>query len=204
MKNSNDKPELNSLDAENLLALSRSGDELAGAVLLSKMIPFVMSRALIYINNEMDIEDLAQEGMIGLISAIHNYNFDSDIPFRIFAKICIDRKIFSALKSSLRQKHMPLKNYISFNAGDEVIEVAGGTSVFSKSPEEMFIEEEEAELIRSRMKESLSEFELEVFEAYLSGCSYEEISRKLSSNTKAVDNAMQRVRRKMKTAKDDS
>lgn len=198
MENSAEQPNLKYLTNEELLTLSREGDDIATAMLISRMIPFVMSRAAACIGSGLDIEDLAQEGMIGLVSAIHNYDGSNNITFRTFAKICIDRRIYSAIKSSFRQKHMPLNNYISISAGDKILDIAGVDFNFLSNPEDVIIAEEDVLRLRTLMKEALSDFELEVLEQYLSGCTYDEIAAQIRSSVKSVDNALQRVRRKLR------
>ena len=146
-------------------------------------------------------EDIIQEGMIGLFKAIKGYNFEKDVSFRIFADLCIRRQIMTAIKASTRQKHIPLNSYLSLNktAFDEeddrtVIEMLDIDSV--PDPLDTITTKETYQKIGSTMSEVLSDFEQKVFSEYINGDSYIDIAKKINSHTKAVDNAVQRIKKK--------
>ena len=146
-------------------------------------------------------EDIIQEGMIGLFKAIKGYNFEKDVSFRIFADLCIRRQIMTAIKASTRQKHIPLNSYLSLNktAFDEeddrtVIEMLDIDSV--PDPLDTITTKETYQKIGSTMSELLSDFEQKVFSEYINGESYADIAKKINSHPKAVDNAVQRIKKK--------
>ena len=146
-------------------------------------------------------EDIIQEGMIGLFKAIKGYNFEKDVSFRIFADLCIRRQIMTAIKASTRQKHIPLNSYLSLNktAFDEeddrtVIEMLDIDSV--PDPLDTITTKETYQKIGSTMSEVLSDFEQKVFSEYINGESYADIAKKINSHPKAVDNAVQRIKKK--------
>lgn len=146
-------------------------------------------------------EDIIQEGMIGLYKAIKSYNSDKDVSFKMFADLCIRRQIITAIKASNRQKHIPLNSYISLsktpsNEDDdrEMIEMLDKDSI--PDPLETITIKETYRKIESKITEILSEFEQKVFVEYANGESYANIARKLDSHQKAVDNAIQRIKKK--------
>lgn len=146
-------------------------------------------------------EDIIQEGMIGLFKAIKGYNFEKDVSFKIFADLCIRRQIMTAIKASTRQKHIPLNSYLSLNktAFDEeddraVIEMLDIDSV--PDPLDTITTKETYQKIGSTMSEVLSDFEQKVFSEYVNGESYADIAKKINSHPKAVDNAVQRIKKK--------
>ena len=149
-----------------------------------------------------DEEDLIQEGMIGLFKAIRDYDSSKDTEFSAFARICITRQLLSAMTASNRKKHTPLNSYISFyapvteeNAQITVQETLEGQI---SNPEKMLLDQERLKEIWKQIDERLSPFERKVLDYYLQGDSYEEIAQKLSKTKKAVDNAVQRIRGKLK------
>ena len=146
-------------------------------------------------------EDIIQEGMIGLYKAIKGYNEDKDVSFKMFADLCIRRQIMTAVKASTRQKHIPLNSYLSLNktAFDEdddraIIEMIDKDTV--PDPLETITKKEEYQKIETRMAEVLSDFEQKVFNEYVNGGSYAQIAEKLGSHSKAIDNAVQRIKKK--------
>lgn len=146
-------------------------------------------------------EDIIQEGMIGLFKAIKGYNFEKDVSFKIFADLCIRRQIMTAIKASTRQKHIPLNSYLSLNKTvfDEeddraVIEMLDIDSV--PDPLDTITTKETYQKIGSTMSEVLSDFEQKVFSEYINGESYADIAKKINSHQKAVDNAVQRIKKK--------
>ena len=178
---------------EKIVEMSHNGDSAAEEYLLDKYKNFVRSKAR---------RDIVQEGMIGLYKAIRDYRPDKLSSFRAFAELCITRQIITAIKTATRQKHIPLNNYVSLNKPlydeesdrtllDVIIE--GRTS----DPEEMIINMENIGNIRAKINEVLSGLEQEVLNAYLDGRSYQEIAESLGRHVKSIDNALQRVKRKL-------
>ena len=187
---------------EQIVEMSHNGDSAAEEYLLDKYKNFVRSKARSYFLVGADHEDIVQEGMIGLYKAIRDYRPDKLSSFRAFAELCITRQIITAIKTATRQKHIPLNNYVSLNKPlydeesdrtllDVIIE--GRTS----DPEEMIINMENVGSIRATISEVLSGLEQEVLNAYLDGRSYQEIAESLGRHVKSIDNALQRVKRKL-------
>ncbi len=187
---------------EQAVELSHQGDNLAEEYLLDKYKNFVRSRARSYFLIGADHEDIVQEGMIGLYKAIRDYRPDKLSSFRAFAELCITRQIITAIKTATRQKHIPLNSYISLNKPlydeesdrtlmDVIME--GRTS----NPEEIIINREDLLNINDKIKEVLSGLEQDVLNAYLDGKSYQEIAESLGRHVKSIDNALQRVKRKL-------
>ena len=187
---------------EQIVEMSHNGDSAAEEYLLDKYKNFVRSKARSYFLVGADHEDIVQEGMIGLYKAIRDYRPDKLSSFRAFAELCITRQIITAIKTATRQKHIPLNNYVSLNKPlyDEesdrtLLDVIkeGRTS----DPEEMIINMENVGNIRAKISEVLSGLEQEVLNAYLDGRSYQEIAESLGRHVKSIDNALQRVKRKL-------
>ncbi len=190
------------MDDEEVLVHVRSGCKRGVEHLIEKYKPLVRAKARSYFLVGADREDIVQEGMIGLFKAVRDYKNDKSIPFRIFADMCITRQIITAVKTATRQKHIPLNSYVSFNKKifDEdsdkfLIEVIQEISV--ANPEELFISKEEYAVIESRMMELLSPFEKEVLSKYLGGIAYQDIAKQLNKPVKSVDNALQRLKKKI-------
>lgn len=180
----------------------RSGDGTSLEFLINKYKNFVRAKAKSYFLIGGDHEDIVQEGMIGLYKAIRDYRGDKLSSFRAFAELCITRQMITAIKTATRQKHMPLNSYISLDKPlyDEesertLLDVLCGTRV--SDPEELFINQEQVDDIEGKMKEILSELEQKVLMLYLDGRSYQEISGELNRHVKSIDNALQRVKRKL-------
>ncbi len=191
-----------SLSDENIVEMSHLGDVSAEEYLLDKYKNFVRSKARSYFLVGADHEDIVQEGMIGLYKAIRDYRPDKLSSFRAFAELCITRQIITAIKTATRQKHIPLNNYVSLNKPlyDEESDrtlldviVEGRMS----DPEELIINMENVGNIRTKINEVLSGLEQEVLNAYLDGKSYQEIAEALGRHVKSIDNALQRVKRKL-------
>ena len=147
-----------------------------------------------------DSEDLIQEGMLGLLSAVREYDPEHGASFRAFAELCIRRRLLSAVKAARGGKHAPLNNSISFEAplfdGSHLLGLSGGTPTL-RDPEELILAREALEERTDRLHGQLSDFESKVLSLYLDGLSYSEIAAKVDRSTKAVDNAVQRVRKKL-------
>lgn len=190
------------LEDEQLVELVREGDELALEYMISKYKNFVRAKARSYFLIGADREDIIQEGMIGLYKAIRDFRSDKLASFRAFAELCITRQIITAIKTATRQKHIPLNSYVSLNKPiyDEesdrtLLDVLSGTKV--TDPEELVISREEFIHIEQKMGEFLSDLEWKVLMLYLEGKSYQEIADSLDRHVKSIDNALQRVKRKL-------
>lgn len=190
------------LTDEQIVQLCHDGDSMAEEYLLNKYKNFVRSKARSYFLIGADHEDIVQEGMIGLYKAIRDFKQEKLSSFRAFAELCITRQIITAIKTATRQKHIPLNSYVSLNKPlyDEEsdrtlldILMEGTTS----NPEEMIINQENLGTIHQKINEVLSGLEQEVLTAYLDGKSYQEIAEALGRHVKSIDNALQRVKRKL-------
>ena len=150
-----------------------------------------------------DREDIIQEGMIGLYKAIRDYRGDRQASFRAFAEICVTRQIITAIKTATRQKHIPLNSYVSLNKpvfdedSERTLAEVVPTTGKSGNPEDLFINQENLMDIESTMHRILSPLEQQVVNLYLEGKSYVEIAQDLNRHVKSVDNALQRVKRKL-------
>jgi RNA polymerase sporulation-specific sigma factor len=185
-----------------ILPLAQQADGYALEFLLNRYKNFVRSKSRSYFLIGADHEDIVQEGMIGLYKAIRDFKPDKLASFRAFAELCITRQIITAIKTATRQKHIPLNSYISLNKPifDEesdrtLLDVISEGRI--TNPEDLFIGQEDLSTIESRIGEMLSGLEREVLIAYLDGRSYQEIAADLGRHVKSIDNALQRVKRKM-------
>ncbi|WP_346356189.1 RNA polymerase sporulation sigma factor SigH [Azotosporobacter soli] len=170
--------------------------------LIHKYRNFVRAKARSYFLIGADREDIIQEGMIGLYKAIRDFRNDKLSSFRAFAELCVTRQIITAIKTATRQKHIPLNSYVSLNKPiyDEdsdrtLLDVLSGSKI--SDPEELVISREEFIDIEEKMGEILSDLEWKVLMAYLDGKSYQEIAVELDRHVKSIDNALQRVKRKL-------
>ena len=198
-----DATNLSQLTDEELCRLAR-GPEGGAALefLLNRYKNFVRSRARSYFLIGADHEDIVQEGMIGLYKAVRDFRPEKLASFRAFAELCVTRQIITAIKTATRQKHIPLNSYISLNKPifDEesdrtLLDVISEGRI--TNPEELLIGQEDLSTIESRIGKMLSPLEWEVLLAYLDGRSYQEIAEDLGRHVKSIDNALQRVKRKM-------
>lgn len=187
---------------EQVVEWARNGDRAAEEYLINKYKNFVRAKARSYFLIGADREDIIQEGMIGLYKAIRDFRSDKLASFRAFAELCITRQIITAIKTATRQKHIPLNSYVSLNKPiyDEesdrtLLDVIHGAQV--TDPEELVISREEFIDIESKMGEFLSDLEWKVLMSYLDGKSYQEIAAELKRHVKSIDNALQRVKRKL-------
>src|SRR5580698_6038126 len=187
---------------EDLVAAAKAGESLAMEFLLNKYKNFVRIKAKSYFLIGADREDIIQEGMIGLYKAIRDFRADKLSSFRAFAELCITRQIITAIKTATRQKHIPLNSYISLNKPiyDEdsdrtMLDILSGTKI--TDPEEVFISHELSDDLREKIQENLSELESQVLLSYLEGKSYQEMAKELNRHVKSIDNALQRVKRKI-------
>lgn len=190
------------MEDEEIIEDARNGETEALEYLIKKYKNFVRAKARSYFLIGADKEDIIQEGMIGLYKAIRDYNQDKLTSFRAFAELCITRQIITAIKTATRQKHIPLNSYVSLNKPiyDEesdrtLLDVLTGAKI--TDPEELIISREELKSIESKIGEILSDLEWEVLMSYLQGKSYQEIAVDLDRHVKSIDNALQRVKRKL-------
>ena len=187
---------------ENIVLEAQDGNVRAQEYLISKYENFVKSRARSYFLIGADKEDIFQEGMIGLYKAIRDFKKDKITSFKSFAEICVTRQIITAIKTATRQKHIPLNTYISLNkpiyeeeSDRTLLDVLTGLKV--TDPEELFISQEQVEAIQNEIVKVLSDLEQEVLMSYLDGKSYQEIACDLDRQAKSIDNALQRIKRKL-------
>lgn len=190
------------MEDEEVLTCVNAGCRQGMEYLIEKYKPLVRAKARSYFLVGADREDIVQEGMIGLFKAVRDYKPEKQIPFKAFADICITRQVITAVKAATRQKHIPLNSYVSLNKKvfDEdsdkyLIEVIEEASV--TNPEELLISKEEICFIESLVIELLSPFEKEVLRKYLSGITYQEIAKQLNKPVKSIDNALQRLKKKI-------
>ena len=194
--------DLEHLTDEEIVSLAKNGDTMALEFLISKYKNFVRSKARTYFLIGADREDIIQEGMIGLYKAIRDYRYDRQTSFHTFAEICVTRQIITAIKTATRQKHMPLNSYVSLNKPvyeEESERTLSDVITQGKAgnPEDLFIDQEDFLDIESTMQRILSPLEQDVVNLYLEGKSYVEIAQQLDRHVKSVDNALQRVKRKL-------
>ncbi len=184
------------------LALSAQTDENALEFLIEKYKNFVLSKSRPYFLIGADKDDLIQEGMIGLYKAIKDYDEEKNASFKTFANLCITRQIITAVKASTRQKHIPLNSYLSLDKPlfDEETDVTVGESMVSElytEPEEQIIHSEDIRNIKQAIDTVLTDMEKKALKLYLEGRSYKEISEILNKSPKSIDNALQRVKKKL-------
>ena len=187
---------------EQVVELCHQGDSEAEEYLLNKYKNFVRAKARSYFLIGADHEDIVQEGMIGLYKAIRDFKPEKLSSFRAFAELCITRQIITAIKTATRQKHIPLNSYVSLNkplydeeSDHTLLDVIMEGRI--SDPEELIINRENLGNIHNKISEVLSSLEQEVLQAYLDGKSYQEIADALGRHVKSIDNALQRVKRKL-------
>ena len=198
----------NMADEEIVRLAQQDGDGAALEYLLNKYKNFVRTKARSYFLIGADHEDIVQEGMIGLYKAIRDYREDRLSSFRAFAELCITRQNITAIKTATRQKHIPLNSYISLNrpiyeedSDRTLLDVI--TEDAPSNPEEMLIDREDLSVIEGRIGSMLSELEKQVLIRYIEGKSYVEISEEMNRHVKSVDNALQRIKRKLQKYLDE-
>lgn len=194
--------DLHMLADEELVHLIHQKDSQALDFLIQKYRHFVQGKARTYFLIGADREDIIQEGMIGLYKAIRDYDKGKLSSFKAFAELCVTRQIITAIKTATRQKHTPLNSYISLDKplfeeeSDRTLldVIAGSTAI---DPEELILNQEKLDDLEQKLSELLSGLEKNVLNFYLDGRSYQEISIKLNRHVKSIDNALQRVKRKL-------
>lgn len=187
---------------EELIQLVQDGDKNAEEIIIKRYRNFVLAKSRSYFLVGADREDIVQEGMIGLFKAIRDYKVERLASFRAFAELCITRQIITAIKAATRQKHQPLNSYVSLNRPiyDEesdctLLDVLKGGKLCN--PEELIVSQETYDLIENQIDAMLSNLERDVLQEYLDGKSYQDIATSLDKHVKSVDNALQRVKRKL-------
>ncbi len=193
---------INEISDEEIVLKAKGGNKLAQEKIINKYEQFVRSKAKSYFLIGADKEDIYQEGMIGLYKAIRDFNPEKLTSFKGFAELCITRQIITAIKTATRQKHIPLNTYVSLNkpmyeeeSDRTLLDVIEGLTV--SDPEELIIGREEVNHIEKEISKVLSELELEVLMSYLDGKTYQEIACDLDRQAKSIDNALQRVKKKL-------
>ena len=198
-----------SMTDEEIVALAQQdGEDAALEYLLNKYKNFVRAKARSYFLIGADHEDIVQEGMIGLYMAIRDYREDRLSSFRAFAELCVTRQIITAIKTATRQKHIPLNSYVSLNrpifeedSDRTLLDVI--TEETPSNPEEMLIDREDLSVIEGRIGSLLSDLEKQVLVRYVEGKSYVEISEEMNRHVKSIDNALQRIKRKLQKYLDE-
>lgn len=192
---------------EELILMSRDGE--------SGIIDFIMEKYKGLVKNKAksmyllgaDSDDLIQEGMIGLFKAVRDYDPGRDASFFTFADLCVSRQMYNAVQASARKKHMPLNKYVSLSLqdsdSDSQTEKGLGLELAEspeKNPEELVIDRENVELLEKTIEKELSAFEKQVLDLYMTGMGYGEIARVLGRDQKSTDNALQRIKAKLRRA----
>jgi len=189
-------------EEELMVARAKTGDKRAQEFVIKKYKNLVKSRARSYFLIGADREDIVQEGMIGLFKAIRDYQPDKMSSFRSFADLCVKRQIITAIKTATRQKHMPLNSYISLNKplfDEESDRTLYDLMTNNKelNPEHLIIKQEEWHTMSLQMGKVLSDLEWQVLSAYIDGKTYQEIAKDMNRHIKSIDNALQRVKKKL-------
>ncbi len=190
------------LSDDEIVQLAQNGNQVALEYLIRKYKNFVKAKSRSYFLIGADRDDIVQEGMIGLYKAVKDYDIDKLASFKAFAELCITRQIITAIKTATRQKHQPLNSYISLNkpiysedSDRTLLDVLKGSKL--TNPEEKLISAQTYNLLEDSIKEMLSDLELDVLIEYLKGKSYQEIAEDIDRHVKSVDNALQRVKKKL-------
>ena len=196
-----EKVSFGDLNDEQLVLAAQNNDIDAVDVLLRRYRDFVGAKVKAYFLVGADKDDLFQEGMIGLFKAVRDFDPDKCDSFRAFAGVCVSRQIITAIKSANRQKHIPLNSYVSL---DKSFDDAGDNAYinvihepYSENPEAIVINRENMDKIECEINKTLSKLELQVLVYHLRGLNYREISELIKKDIKSVDNAIQRIKRKL-------
>ena len=187
------------LPDEALCLLAVSGDRAAEEVLVTRSNRLVRTCARPFFLAGGDSEDLTQEGMVGLIKAVREFDADKDASFRTFAEVCIRNRLYSALRASAREKHQALNQSVSLDTPDfdSNSYTSGTNNLAQRGPEDFLIDREHTAALLSGVRKQLSEFEAKILGYYLDGLSCREIAGTVGKPAKSVDNAVQRIRRKV-------
>lgn len=197
----------NTCTDEELILRLRDGEEAIMDYILNKYKNLVRKYARNMYILGAEEQDLIQEGMIGLFRAIKDYDSGRDASFFTFADLCISRKMYNAIEASKREKHTPLNNYVSLYASNDD-ENRDGKTIFMdllsageiSNPENLLIDKENVEQIENLVEQELSSFEKQVFDLYITGMKYTQIAKVLGRDEKSTDNALQRIKSKLKKA----
>lgn len=190
---------------EELLERLRDGESGITDYLMDKYKGLVRNKAKSMYILGADNDDLIQEGMIGLFKALRDYDCGRDASFATFADLCVSRQMYTAVQVSRRQKHIPLNTYVSLNANstgsregeeEELINVLAAQ--FEQSPEDLIIDQENVDRLEKIIERELSAFEKQVLDLYLTGMGYQQIAKVLGRDEKSTDNALQRLKNKLK------
>ena len=181
---------------EELIARLQNGEKEISDYLMEEYKEFVRkkARAVYLIGGETD--DLIQEGMIGLFKAVQDYRPEKEASFRTFAGLCIDRQLYNAIQSSNRQKHLPLNSYVSLSEAGEAEDLEGR---WSENPEAVVIDQERTRALAQKIRKTLSPMENKVLKYYMQGYGYVKIAELLGKKPKSIDNALQRIRGKIRS-----
>ena len=189
---------------EELVLMAQNGDDAAQDYLLDKYKSLVRAKSRAYFLIGADSEDIIQEGMIGLYKAVRDYNEEKNTSFRSFAELCVNRQMITAIKAATRQKHQPLNSYVSLNkpvyeeeSEQTYMDFLQSSSGSLLNPEALLIGQENKSFLEDQMMKNLSSFETRVLVLYLQGRSYFEIANVLDKPEKSIDNALQRVKKKL-------
>ena len=189
---------------EELVLMAQNGDDAAQDYLLDKYKSLVRAKSRAYFLIGADSEDIIQEGMIGLYKAVRDYNEEKNTSFRSFAELCVNRQMITAIKAATRQKHQPLNSYVSLNkpvdeeeSEQTYMDFLQSSSGSLLNPEALLIGQENKSFLEDQMVKNLSSFETRVLVLYLQGRSYFEIANVLDKPEKSIDNALQRVKKKL-------
>lgn len=189
---------------EELVLMAQNGDDAAQDYLLDKYKSLVRAKSRAYFLIGADSEDIIQEGMIGLYKAVRDYNEEKNASFRSFAELCVNRQMITAIKAATRQKHQPLNSYVSLNkpvyeeeSEQTYMDFLQSSSSALLNPEALLIGQENKSFLENQMVKNLSSFETRVLVLYLQGRSYFEIAHVLDKPEKSIDNALQRVKKKL-------
>lgn len=179
---------------EELISRLRDGETGISDYLMEKYKGMVRKKARAMFLIGGDTDDLIQEGMIGLFKAVRDYRPEREASFQTFARLCIDRQLSSAIQSSMRQKHQPLNSYVSLSQDEE-----GEQELWTENPEAILIDQENTRILQEEIRRQLSPMENQVLDCYLEGDGYVQIGEMLGKSPKAIDNALQRIRGKIRS-----
>ena len=193
--------DLKNMEEKDILIHAQNGNMEAVEFLLNKYKNFVKSKSRTYFLVGAEKSDIVQEGMIVLYKAIKDYNPEGGSSFRSFADLCITRQIITAIKTATRLKHMPLNSYISLNKSaddeNENTMIESLLEIQHPDPEEIMINKERLGILEEQLKSCLSKYETSVLKRYALGKSYVEIAKELGKSEKSIDNALQRIKKKL-------
>lgn len=199
-----EKENLTALSDEELVKIAQSGDNTALEMILSRYKNLVYAKSKPYFLAGAEDEDIIQEGLIGLYKAVKDFDGDRFPFFKVFAGVCVTRHIITAVKAASRKKHLPLNSYVSLdkNTYDDdnemsLLDIIAFNEL--QDPETILIDRENMDGMEYKINKALSKLEMEVLVCYLDGLSYQEIAEKLGKNTKTVDNAVQRIKKKLES-----